>query len=95
MATDRLRILVVDDETAQRELLAGFLRKQGHAVLVAASGAEAVARLRAGQVDLVLSDCRMPGMSGLDLLRALRGINPEVPLLLMTATAAWRPPWRP
>jgi two-component system NtrC family response regulator len=85
VAPDRLRILVVDDEAAQRELLAGFLRKQGHEVLVAAGGAEAVAQLGASQVDLVLSDCRMPGMSGLDLLRALRGINPEVPLLLMTA----------
>ncbi|MFB3817971.1 MAG: sigma-54-dependent transcriptional regulator [Candidatus Methylomirabilales bacterium] len=85
MGTDPLRILVVDDEAAQRELLAGFLRKQGHEVLVAAGGADAVAQLRASQVDLVLSDCRMPGMSGLDLLRALRDINPEVPLLLMTA----------
>jgi two-component system NtrC family response regulator len=80
-----LRILVVDDEAPQRELVGGFLEKQGHTVLLAASGAEAVQRLRDSQVDLVLSDCRMPGMSGLELLRALRDINPEVPLLLVTA----------
>jgi DNA-binding NtrC family response regulator len=80
-----LRIVVVDDEPAQRELIGGFLKKQGHEVVLAGSGGEALAHVRDRQVDLVLSDCRMPGMSGSDLLGKIREVNPEIPLLLMTA----------
>ena len=80
-----LRIVVVDDEPAQRELIGGFLAKQGHEVLPAASGAEALAHVKDRQVDLVLSDCRMPGMSGPELLLGIKAVNPEVPLILMTA----------
>ncbi len=80
-----LRIVVVDDEPAQRELIGGFLTKQGHEVFPAASGAEAVAHVKDRQVDLVLSDCRMPGMSGPELLLGIKAVNPEIPLILMTA----------
>ncbi len=80
-----LRIVVVDDEPAQRELIGGFLKKQGHEVFVAPSGAEALAHVRSQQVDLVLSDCRMPGMSGPELLQHIKAVNPEIPLILMTA----------
>ncbi len=80
-----LRIVVVDDEPAQRELIGGFLTKQGHVVFPAASGPEALAHVKNRQVDLVLSDCRMPGMSGPELLRGIKAVNPEVPLILMTA----------
>ena len=80
-----LRIVVVDDESAQRELIGGFLRKQGHEVCLAASGPEALAHVRDRQVDLVLSDCRMPGMSGPELLLGIKAVNPEIPLILMTA----------
>jgi two-component system NtrC family response regulator len=82
---DALRILVVDDEVAQRELIGGFLRKQGHDVLLADGGAQGLARVREVRVDLVLSDCKMPGMSGLDLLREIRKVNPEIPFVLITA----------
>ena len=82
---ETLRIVVVDDEPAQRELIAGFLTKQGHEVFAAESGAEALAHVRDRQVDLVLSDCRMPGMSGPDLLQKIKAVNPEIPLILMTA----------
>jgi two-component system NtrC family response regulator len=84
-AMEPLRILVVDDEPAQRELIGGFLKKQGYEVVLAEDGAAALAQVRATQVDLVLSDCRMPGMSGPDLLREIKGVNPETPLILMTA----------
>ena len=82
-----LRIVVVDDEPAQRELIGGFLMKQGHEIFPAASGAEALAHVKDRQVDLVLSDCRMPGMSGPELLLGIKAVNPEVPLILMTAYA--------
>jgi two-component system NtrC family response regulator len=80
-----LRIVVVDDEPAQRDLIGGFLAKQGHEVFPTASGAEALAHVKDRRVDLVLSDCRMPGMSGPELLLGIKAVNPEVPLILMTA----------
>lgn len=82
---DPLRIVVVDDEPAQRELIGGFLTKQGHEVFAAASGPEALAYVTNRQVDLVLSDCRMPGMTGPELLLGIKAVNPEIPLVLMTA----------
>ena len=82
---DALRILVVDDEAAQRELIGGFLRKQGHEVLLAGSGAEGLARVRETRVDLVLSDFKMAGMSGIELLRGVKAVSPEIPFILVTA----------
>ncbi|HSB79289.1 MAG TPA: sigma-54 dependent transcriptional regulator [Candidatus Methylomirabilis sp.] len=79
------RILVVDDEAAQRDILAGFLRKQGYEVREAASGPAALDLLRTEPVDLVLTDVRMPGMSGLDLLREARALNYELPVVVLTA----------
>jgi two-component system NtrC family response regulator len=79
------RILVVDDEAAQRDILGGFLRKQGFDVQEAASAPEALARLREAPVDLMLTDVKMPGMSGLDLLREARELNPELPVVVLTA----------
>jgi len=78
-------ILVVDDEAAQRTVLAGFLRKRGFEVLQASSVGEALSEVSARTIDLVLTDLRMPGASGLDLLEGVRRINPEVPLVVMTA----------
>lgn len=82
---DPLRILIVDDEASQRELMAGFLKKQGHEVFLAGGGAEAVTRVKEMRVDLVLSDFKMPGMSGLELLRGVKAVNPEIPFILVTA----------
>jgi len=78
-------ILVVDDEQTQRTVLAGFLRKRGFEVLQAASVKDGLAEVAARPVDLVLTDLRMPGRGGLDLLEAVRKINPEVPVIVMTA----------
>jgi two-component system NtrC family response regulator len=84
---ESLRIVVVDDEPAQRELIGGFLKKQGHEVFLAANGPEALAHVTGRHVDVVLSDCRMPGMSGPELLLGIKAVNPEIPLILMTAYA--------
>jgi two-component system NtrC family response regulator len=80
-----MTILVVDDEPAQRELLGGFLAKRGWSVELAAGGAEALAILRRTAVDLVLADYRMPDLSGLELLKASQRLNPELPVVLITA----------
>jgi two-component system NtrC family response regulator len=79
------RILVVDDEPAQRELVAGFLRKQGFEVALAGDGRDALGRFTREPFDLVLTDQRMPGFSGLELIGALRAVTPEAAVIVMTA----------
>jgi DNA-binding NtrC family response regulator len=80
-------ILVVDDDPSQRQLLAGFLRQQGFAVAEAPSGSEALAILGGRPVALMISDVRMPGMSGLELMRHARERLPTLPVLMVTAFA--------
>jgi len=81
----RFRILVVDDEPAQRELVLGFLKKQGFDVAAAESGVKALELFRQESIDLILTDQKMPNLSGSALLQAVRAINPETPVILMTA----------
>jgi two-component system NtrC family response regulator len=78
-------VLVVDDEVSQRKVLAGFLRKLGFEVLQADGASVALELARSHTLDLVLTDLRMPGADGLELLGGLRRINPEVPAVVMTA----------
>jgi two-component system NtrC family response regulator len=79
------RILVVDDQAAQRELITGFLRKQNFEAIAAESAEKALDRFRREPFDLVLTDMKMPGMSGLELLTALRTMNPEATVIVVTA----------
>ena len=78
-------ILVVDDEEAQRTVLAGFLRKRGFEVLASAGVDDALKLAASRTIDLVLTDLKMSGKTGVDLLNGIREINPEVPVVLMTA----------
>jgi DNA-binding NtrC family response regulator len=82
---DPFRILVVDDEPAQRELVCGFLRKHGFDVVEAGGGREAVARFKQEVFDLVLTDQRMPDLSGLEVLEAVRSTSPETAVVIITA----------
>lgn len=79
------RILAVDDEPAQLELVCGFLRKQGFEVVPAESARKALEIFRHEPVDLVMTDQKMADMSGLDLVKAVRGINPEASVIVITA----------
>ena len=81
----KMQILIVDDEIVQREMLEGFLMKQGHAVESAADGQTAVRKFKEGGFDFVLTDLRMPGMDGIQLLKELRHMNPEVIVVILTA----------
>ena len=78
-------ILVVDDEESNLKVLERMLQKAGYRVLLASSGPEALDILRAEQPELVLTDLRMPGMDGLELLRASRTVAPSTEVILMTA----------
>ncbi|MBI1998006.1 MAG: sigma-54-dependent Fis family transcriptional regulator [Deltaproteobacteria bacterium] len=82
---ERFRILVVDDEATQRELVCGYLEKQGFEVAAAPSVERALELFRQEPVELILTDQRMPNLSGLDLLRAAQAINPETNVIVMTA----------
>jgi DNA-binding NtrC family response regulator len=82
---NRFRILVVDDEPAQLELLSGFLTKQGFETLAAAGAIKALEIFRRESIDLIVTDQKMPDMSGLDLVKAVRAINPEASVIVITA----------
>jgi DNA-binding NtrC family response regulator len=79
------RVLIVDDESSMRLALVELLRKAGFEAHAVESGAEALDALAADAYALVLSDMRMPGMTGGDLLRAVRERHPGVPVVIMTA----------
>ena len=79
------RVLVVDDERNIREALAKILEKAGHEVVAAASGEEALAGLQDGRFDLVITDLRMVGTGGLEVLKAAKRHFPEAEVVLLTA----------
>lgn len=81
------RILIVDDDHAQRSLLETYLQSQGYSTQSAASGEAALQLLGEDRYAMMISDVRMPGMSGLETLRRVRQKHPDLPVLLVTAFA--------
>ncbi len=79
------RLLIVDDDPGQRSLLDSFLRGQGFGTVVVDSGEKALETLRAGKFDMMISDVRMPGLTGLETLRLARQEHATLPVLLVTA----------
>ena len=79
------RILIVDDDAGQRSLLNSFLSSQGFKTVVVDSGERALEVLRAGDINMMISDVRMPGISGLETLRRAREQHSQLPILLVTA----------
>jgi DNA-binding NtrC family response regulator len=77
-------ILVVDDERNTLDALSTILRREGHTVLTAASGQEALTQLQEEMVDLLLSDLKMPKMDGLALLRHVKSHHADVVVLMMS-----------
>ncbi len=82
-----MRILVIDDEQSQRNLLAGYLAKQGHEVRQAGSGPEALTLLKQRGVETAITDMRMPDMDGLTLLEQIKSQYPETQVVVITAFA--------
>lgn len=81
------RVLVVDDERNYLIVLEDLLVEDGYEVLTASSGDEAIEILRENIVDTVLSDIKMPGMNGIELLEKISEFDPDLPVILMTAFA--------
>lgn len=83
--SDKLRILIVDDDRRMARTLVDILRVKGYEVEGAHSASEALEKLGGDRFDCVLSDIRMPGVNGVDLYRAIKGRQPDLPVVLMTA----------
>jgi two-component system response regulator HydG len=78
-------VLVVDDDPGLRESLERTLAREGYRVVVASDGRAGLERLQAGQIDLVVTDLKMPGLSGLELLRAAKAMAPDIDVIMLTA----------
>ncbi|HET6763899.1 MAG TPA: sigma-54 dependent transcriptional regulator [Longimicrobiaceae bacterium] len=83
-----IKIVVVDDEMAILDTLRILLRREGFEVVTAVGGAQGVEKIHAERPDLVLSDVRMPGVGGMEVLAAAREVDPGTPVILMTAQAS-------
>jgi len=80
-----LRILIIDDEPSQRELLAGHLERQGHKISTASNGEDGIGVLHADGAEAALVDMRMPKMDGLAFIRKSLETNPDLSIVVMTA----------
>ena len=79
------RILIIDDNETMREGLAATVRRMGHEAVVASGGAEGLAQLKRRGADFVITDLRMEGTGGLDVVKAVQEIDPACPTMIVTA----------
>jgi len=79
------RILLIDDEPAQITSIKSFLKRRTYSILTASSGEEGISYIDDGNVDLVFTDFRMPDMNGLEVVKNIKRINPEIPVVVITA----------
>ncbi len=86
--TDRPKILLVDDEPEILEMFQGLLRDEGYSVQVAQSGDDAIELFKQDGADVVVTDIRMPGTSGLEVLRAVRELDDKVEVIVLTGHAS-------
>ena len=86
MSSQTSRILIVDDHKSVSESIATILRLKSHPVCIAESGWEALRRLKDTPLKLVISDLHMPGMSGFELIAAVRWRFPRMPIIAMSGT---------
>jgi two-component system, NtrC family, response regulator HydG len=82
---DPATLLIADDDPGLRESLERTLTREGYRVVLASDGRAALERVQAGGVDLIVTDLKMPGLTGLELLRAAKAIMPDVDVILLTA----------
>ena len=78
-------VLIIDDNETMREGVAQVVRRMGHKVCATSSGSEALTIFKKSPADFVITDLKMNGMDGLEVLRRIREVDPDCPTLLMTA----------
>ena len=86
-------ILVVDDESHQRLLLREEFQRDGHTVLTASNGEEALSAVATTMPHIVVLDIGLPGMDGIELLGNLLSINNRLPVVIYTSSASYRDNW--
>jgi DNA-binding response OmpR family regulator len=84
-----IRLLLVDDETEFRQTTAVTLQRRGFAVTEAEDGVAALRHLEAERPDIVILDLKMPGMGGLGVLRRLRALHPDLPVVILSGHGTW------
>src|SRR5689334_19521088 len=82
---DPATLLVADDDPGLRESLERALTREGYRIVLASDGRAALERVQAGGIDLIVTDLKMPGLTGLELLRAAKTIAPDIDVILLTA----------
>ena len=82
------RVLVVDDEPSMRQMLSYVLKREGYDVVVASNGGDALRALSSQAIDLLVSDIRMPDMSGVEVLKAARRMDGDIAGIMITAYAS-------
>ena len=82
------KILVIDDEQSMRDFLSIMLKKEGYDVVAAEAGADALKAVQTEIFDLVISDVKMPGLDGIDVLRTVKELSPETVVIMITAYAS-------
>ena len=87
MTAEQVKILVADDEEAVRNLLQRILGEAGYEVTTAANGQDALYKVSLGEAEVVLLDIKMPGMSGMEVLRKLTADSPDFCVIMVTAVA--------
>ncbi|PYM41069.1 MAG: DNA-binding response regulator [Candidatus Rokuibacteriota bacterium] len=83
--SDPATLLIADDDPGLRESLERTLTREGYRVILASDGRGALERLQGGGIDLVVTDLKMPGLTGIEVLRAAKAIAPDVDVILLTA----------
>ncbi len=78
-------VLIADDESNLRKVLGALLQRDGHRTIAVADGEAALEAIREGGIDILITDLKMPGMSGLELLQAVQPIDPDLPVIVITA----------
>src|SRR5215468_4602717 len=78
-------ILIIDDNETVREGLSHVVKKMGHAPITAASGREGLEKFKTARADFVITDLKMEGLDGVEVLRSLRELDPDCPTMIITA----------
>jgi DNA-binding NtrC family response regulator len=78
-------ILIIDDEKSQRDVLSGYLKKKGYTIFIAISGEDGIKIAKENLIDIILSDFKMPDMTGIEVLEEVKKMNPEISFIMITA----------
>ena len=85
MGNDKKRILIIEDDEGMRSLLKDFIEEEGYEADSVSNGSEAFRTLTKEPFDLVITDIRMPGLSGLDILPGIKKLQPDAFIIVITA----------